>query len=129
VLLTTQYLEEADRLADDIAVIAGGRLLASGTPDALKARVGTRLDVVVAALDALGPAAVVLAGLARRDAAADPDRRRVSVPVAAGALTLTDVVRALDAAGVVAEDVALHRPTLDEVFLRLTGPALEGAHR
>ncbi|NJC86769.1 ATP-binding cassette domain-containing protein [Planosporangium mesophilum] len=131
VLLTTQYLDEADHLADDIVVIDSGCAIASGTPDALKAQIGARLDVVVAQPSALATAKTVLADLPAAASGAEPatdaDQRLVSVPVAADAISLTEVVRALDAAGVVAEDVALRRPTLDEVFLRLTGRELEGS--
>ncbi|RSN71970.1 ATP-binding cassette domain-containing protein [Actinomadura sp. WAC 06369] len=119
VLLTTQYLEEADRLADDIAVIDGGKVVATGTPDELKAAIGDRLDVVLADPGALRPAAVVLNALAGTDPAmTGADRLSVALP--AGGLRLADIVRELDRAGVAAADVSLRRPTLDEVFLRLT---------
>jgi ABC-2 type transport system ATP-binding protein len=119
VLLTTQYLDEADQLADRIAVVDTGRVIATGTPDDLKAEVGGRVDVVVSDADALGDATAVLARIGEPDT--DPESRRVSVSVPAGSLTLPAVVRELDRAGVGIEDVALRRPTLDEVFLRLTG--------
>ncbi|WP_026401454.1 daunorubicin resistance protein DrrA family ABC transporter ATP-binding protein [Actinomadura rifamycini] len=119
VLLTTQYLEEADRLADDIAVIDRGKVVATGTPDELKAAIGDRLDVVLADPGALRPAAVVLNALAGTDPAmTGADRLSVALP--AGGLRLADIVRELDRAGVAAADVSLRRPTLDEVFLRLT---------
>jgi ABC-2 type transport system ATP-binding protein len=121
VLLTTQYLDEADQLADHVAVVDNGRVIASGTPEALKSAIGHRLEVVVADGGAVERAAAVLAGLAGAEAAVDADERRISVAIAAGSVTLTDVVRELDRAGVVAADVRLGRPTLDEVFLRLTG--------
>jgi ABC-2 type transport system ATP-binding protein len=119
VLLTTQYLDEADQLADRIAVVDTGRVIASGTPDELKAEIGSRVDVVVSGVDALEAAVAVLARIGEPDT--DPEARRVSVPVAGGSTTLPAVVRELDRAGVGVEDVALRRPTLDEVFLRLTG--------
>ncbi|GAA4623229.1 daunorubicin resistance protein DrrA family ABC transporter ATP-binding protein [Actinoallomurus vinaceus] len=120
VVLTTQYLDEADQLADRIAVIDLGRVIASGTPDELKATIGTRVDVVVRDAATLETAAAVL----RRTAGAEPEvdhaNRRVGVPVK-GSVSFTDMVLELDRAGVAAEDVAMRRPTLDEVFLRLTG--------
>ena len=119
VLLTTQYLDEADQLADRVAVVDTGRVIARGTPDELKAQIGGRLDVVVPDVDALPGAARLLAHLGEPEA--DPQTRRISVPVRDGATTLPAVVRDLDRAGVAVEDVALRRPTLDEVFLRLTG--------
>ncbi|WP_243723390.1 ATP-binding cassette domain-containing protein [Actinomadura sp. 7K507] len=121
VLLTTQYLDEADRLADDIAVIDHGRVIATGPPDRLKASIGDRLDVVLDDPAAAGTAAGVLHALAGAHPALDG--ARLSVPLAAGTVRLADVVRELDRAGVAAGDVALRRPTLDEVFLRLTGAA------
>ena len=123
VLLTTQYLEEADRLADHVAVVDAGRVIASGTPEALKAAFGSRLEVVVTDRAGLAPAAAVLAGLAGVEPVVDADERRLGVAVPAGSITLIDVVRELDRAGVGLDDVALGRPTLDEVFLRLTSRA------
>ncbi|MCP2339394.1 ATP-binding cassette domain-containing protein [Actinomadura rupiterrae] len=118
VLLTTQYLDEADQLADDIAVIDRGRVIARGTPDELKAAIGDRLDVVLEDPSGLRPAAVVLHGLAGTDPAMT-GRDRLSVPLPGGH-RLADIVRELDRAGVAAADIRLRRPTLDEVFLRLT---------
>ncbi|WP_329571599.1 ATP-binding cassette domain-containing protein [Streptomyces sp. NBC_01361] len=123
VLLTTQYLEEADQLADRISVVDRGRVVAGGTADELKARLGgDRIDVVVrdgAQLD-------VVARLLPDGATVDADRRLVSAPVADRMAALTEVVRALQDAGVEAEDIAVRRPTLDEVFLHLTGPGRSG---
>jgi ABC-2 type transport system ATP-binding protein len=119
VLLTTQYLDEADRLADDIAVIDHGRVIATGTPDALKSSIGDRLDVVLDDPAAAGTAAEVLHTLVGAHPALDGGR--LSVPLPAGSVRLADVVRDLDRAGVTAADAGLRRPTLDEVFLRLTG--------
>ncbi|MGP3772854.1 ATP-binding cassette domain-containing protein [Streptomyces sp. SDT5-1] len=117
VLLTTQYLEEADQLADRISVVDRGRVVADGTPDELKAKLGgDRIDVVVRDAGDLPRVAALLPA----DAAVDADRRLVSAPVTDRMTALTDVVRALQETGVEAEDVALRRPTLDEVFLRLT---------
>jgi ABC-2 type transport system ATP-binding protein len=120
VLLTTQYLDEADQLADDIAVIDHGRVIGKGTPDELKAMIGDRLDVVLADPAQLRDATTVLSGIARAHPTVT-GADRLSVPTAAGAVRLADVVRELDRAGVAIADVALRRPTLDEVFLRLTG--------
>ncbi|MFI6505485.1 ATP-binding cassette domain-containing protein [Nonomuraea typhae] len=119
VLLTTQYLDEADQLADDIAVVDHGRVIASGTPDELKATIGDRLDVVVEDPAALRPAAGVLYALAGGDPTTTGEDR-LSVALPGGGPRLADIVRELDRAGVAAADVRLRRPTLDEVFLRLT---------
>ncbi|GGX64841.1 ATP-binding cassette domain-containing protein [Streptomyces fructofermentans] len=120
VLLTTQYLEEADQLAHRISVVDRGRMVADGTADELKARSGgDRIDVVLRDAGQLG-AAVVLLPLARSEISVDADRRLLSAPVTDRMAALSGVVRALEEAGIVAEDVALRRPTLDEVFLRLT---------
>jgi ABC-2 type transport system ATP-binding protein len=119
VLLTTQYLDEADQLADRIAVVDTGKVIATGSPDALKAEIGSRIDVMVPATQGLPEAVAVLSRIGEPDT--DPVARRVSVPVGDGSMTLPGVVRELDRAGVAVEDVAVRRPTLDEVFLRLTG--------
>jgi ABC-2 type transport system ATP-binding protein len=119
-LLTTQYLEEADQLADRICVLGEGRVVAEGTPSELKSRLGgDRVEVEVADAGDLDAVSRVLAGLG--ETTVDEGRGRVSVPAVDRVATLTAVVRGLDAAGLVAEDVALRRPTLDEVFLHLTG--------
>ncbi|MEV6109687.1 ATP-binding cassette domain-containing protein [Streptomyces sp. NPDC051940] len=129
VLLTTQYLEEADQLADRISVVDHGRVVAEGTPDALKAELaGDRIDVVVRSAERLAAAADVV-GMAVGAASVDTDAdaRRVSAPVTDRIAALTAVVQALWAAGIEAEDIALRRPTLDEVFLSLTGATHEEA--
>ncbi|RST03911.1 ATP-binding cassette domain-containing protein [Streptomyces sp. WAC07149] len=120
VLLTTQYLEEADRLADDIVVVDRGRALAGGTPAGLKARIGARAEVTVAGPDALAGAAVVLDQLTGGHPALDEERLTVGVTVLDGALTLPRIIRELDSAGIPVTDASLRPPTLDEVFLRLT---------
>ncbi|KUJ68477.1 ABC transporter [Streptomyces albus subsp. albus] len=122
VLLTTQYLEEADQLADRISVVDRGRVIADGTPDDLKAALGgDRIDVVVRDAGQLVAAASVVGMATRADAVdTDPDRRRISAPVADRVTALTETLRALSAAGIAAEDIALRRPTLDEVFWHLT---------
>ncbi|MDN3359476.1 ATP-binding cassette domain-containing protein [Actinomadura sp. DC4] len=119
VLLTTQYLDEADQLADRIAVVDTGTVIATGSPDELKAEIGSRIDVVVPETQGLPEAVAVLARIGEPDT--DPVARRVSVPVGGESMSLPAVVRELDRAGVAVEDVAVRRPTLDEVFLRLTG--------
>ncbi|MEU8848269.1 ATP-binding cassette domain-containing protein [Streptomyces sp. NPDC048564] len=121
VLLTTQYLEEADQLADRISVVDAGRVIADGTADQLKALTGgDRIDVVLRDAGQLG-AAVALLPIPKDDVSVDPDRRLLSAPVTDRMAALSGVVRALEEAGIEAEDVALRRPTLDEVFLHLTG--------
>jgi ABC-2 type transport system ATP-binding protein len=121
-LLTTQYLEEADRLADRIAVIDNGRVIAQGTPDALKARVGDEVvEVTVTPASSARGAVAALAAIASVEAHVDPQAGRVSVPVTAGGSAVADAVRLLDAAGIGIADLSLRRPTLDDVFLTLTG--------
>jgi ABC-2 type transport system ATP-binding protein len=127
-LLTTQYLDEADRLADRIAVVDAGRVIAEGTSAELKARVGGEtLEVTVAGGDGLGEAASVLERYAHGDGGVrvDAERRYVGTTVAGGPGLLAAVVRDFDAAGVQVEELGLHRPTLDDVFLTLTGHAAE----
>jgi ABC-2 type transport system ATP-binding protein len=120
ILLTTQYLEEADRLADNIVVLDHGRSVATGSPDALKARIGgERIDVKVAALEDLPAAEAALARFADGTSSIDPDALVVTVPVAAGT-SLLEVARELDAADVAATDVHRREATLDDVFLSLT---------
>jgi ABC-2 type transport system ATP-binding protein len=127
VLLTTQHLDEADQLADQIAVLAappgaGGRVIATGTPDQLKSALGgDRIDVVLHAAADLTPAAALVGRLAGAAVEVEPDTRRLSAPVRDRVHALTAVVRGLHDAGITAADVALRRPTLDEVFLHLTG--------
>ncbi len=123
VVLTTQYLEEADRLADEIVVLDRGRVADAGTPSELKARVGgVRIVVSIEGRTRLDAAVRALAPFAAGVAAADPERGEVVAPVRAGT-RLVEVVRALDAAGVEPTDVHRREATLDDVFLALTSPA------
>jgi ABC-2 type transport system ATP-binding protein len=121
VLLSTQYLAEADQLADDVVIVDAGHAVAQGSPDSLKDAIGTRIDVVLENAGELPSGAAVLSRWATGPPAIDADQRRLTAPVAAGAVTLPELVRQLDAAGLRAEDVSVRRPTLDEVFLGWTG--------
>jgi ABC-2 type transport system ATP-binding protein len=122
VVLTTQYLDEADQLADRIAVLDGGRKVAEGTPSELKSLVGgDRIDVLVRDAADLPAAADVLGRAADGPVEVDAPLRRLSAPVRDRVAALTGVVRALDDAGLAVEDIGVRRPTLDEVFLHLTG--------
>ncbi|WP_371658870.1 ATP-binding cassette domain-containing protein [Streptomyces sp. NBC_00280] len=120
VLLTTQYLEEADRLADEIALVEHGRVAHSGSPAQLKALIGSYAEVVTADTDALLRAAGVLDQLTGSEPALDRDRLVVGAITTDPTVTLPRLVRELDAAGVALLDVSLRPPTLDDVFLRLT---------
>jgi ABC-2 type transport system ATP-binding protein len=122
VLLTTQYLDEADQLAGAISVIAAGRVIAEGTPDELKSRAGgDRIDVVLREASDLIPAARVLLARLGTDARLDHDRRALSVPATDRLAALTQIIRSLHQENIQAEDIAVRRPTLDEAFLHLTG--------
>jgi ABC-2 type transport system ATP-binding protein len=121
VLLTTQYLEEADRLADRIGVIDDGRIVSEGTADELKDMLGgSVLEVAVQEADR-GRATEALAALSDVDVLVDPTTGRLRIPARDGAQTLVEAVRAFDTVGVTTTDIALHKPTLDDVFLALTG--------
>ena len=126
VLLTTQYLDEADRLADLIAVIDRGRVIAEGTPDELKDRVGgERLEVHLADAGAIDAAVRALAPMSDEQPSVEEDTVRLTVRQRTG--TIVEAVRRLDEVGVGVDDLGLRRPTLDDVFLSLTGHAAEAA--
>ncbi|NUU21028.1 MAG: ATP-binding cassette domain-containing protein [Streptomycetaceae bacterium] len=127
-LLTTQYLEEADHLAHDIMVVDHGRVIARGTADQLKAQTGgERVEVVVQDRDLVGTAIEVLRGFSRDGVSHDKHTRRLTIPVQGGAKLLAEVIRELDARGIEIDDIGLRRPTLDDVFISLTGHHAEAA--
>jgi ABC-2 type transport system ATP-binding protein len=125
-LLTTQYLEEADELADTIAVVDHGRIIARGTADELKSGLGgERIEVIVHRRDDLQRATSILAACGSGDVALDEHTRELTVHAEGGAKALVQVLRDLDDAGIAIDDIGLRRPTLDDVFLALTGHAAE----
>ena len=123
-VLTTQYLDEADHLAAHIVIIDGGRVIAQGSPDELKSRVGAdMIELHTVDVPTMQRAAEVLGSLGAAESVTDPATRRCSIAAPGGSRLLPAVVRALDDAAVPVEDITLRRPTLDEVFLALTGHA------
>jgi ABC-2 type transport system ATP-binding protein len=123
-LLTTQYMEEADQLADDIVVIDRGQQIAHGTADELKKQLGgERMEVCVDADASVADARRILADFTTGEI--HVQERRVTVPIVGGARTLTHALRSLDTDGVQVQDVGLRKPTLDDVFLTLTGHVAE----
>ena len=124
-LLTTQYLEEADQLADDIAVVDHGTVIARGSADELKRQVGgERLEMIVEAKD-LASVREIVARVTSGKVVIDEDLRQVSAPVTTGSKALIEAARALDDAGIHPLDIALKRPSLDDVFISLTGHVAE----
>jgi ABC-2 type transport system ATP-binding protein len=128
VLLTTQYLDEADHLASRIVIIDHGRAVAAGTPQELKQRAGRNvIEVHVRHREDLSRVAATLATLDHGEPQVEEATRRVSISVEAGTDRLRDALASLDAMGTSIDDIALRPPTLDEVFLALTGQALDEA--
>jgi ABC-2 type transport system ATP-binding protein len=126
VLLTTQYLDEADQLAGRIAVLDHGRVIADGTPGSLKRLIGgDRIEVVVRDPADLPATAAAVARVSSAEPQVDATAARVHAPVTERVAALTEVARTLQDDGVAVEDIGLRRPTLDEVFLRLTGHPAE----
>ena len=124
VLLTTQYLEEADQLADRISVVDHGKVIAEGTADQLKDQMGgERLELVVADGSRIEEVRSMLGEVGSGEVLVDQHTRHLSVPVRGGTSALVDALRRLDAAGVEVQDIGVRRPTLDDVFLSLTGHA------
>jgi ABC-2 type transport system ATP-binding protein len=122
VVLTTQYLEEADQLTDRISVIAAGRVVADGTPDQLKSATGgDRVEVVVHRADDLALAVEIIERVTSTRPAVDPENRSLTASVTDRIGALTEVLHTLQGAGVAVEDIGVRRPTLDEAFLHLTG--------
>jgi ABC-2 type transport system ATP-binding protein len=125
VFLTTQYLEEADSLADRVGIIDHGKIVAEGTPAELKAQIG-RPTVEAVPADGTDPSAIARI-LERFGERTDGSPKGVSVRLTRGVGELAEIVRALDAEGIEVEDLHLHAPSLDDVFLAKTGRSLEGA--
>ncbi|MDD9372177.1 MAG: DUF4162 domain-containing protein, partial [Acidimicrobiales bacterium] len=126
VLLTTQYLDEADQLAHRVVIVDKGRVIADGSPDELKAQAGRDvIEIRVHRADELAIVAESLGRLGVEAARIDAAVNRVTIPVDGGRAVIAEAVRALDALAVEVDDIGLRRPTLDEVFLALTGSPID----
>jgi len=125
ILLTTQYLEEADELADSIAVVDQGKIIARGTADQLKAQIGgERIEVTVRDRDEIDRTVHLLTN-GESEYSVHEHTRRITIPAIGGAERLVEIVRQLDDARIHIDDIGLRRPTLDDVFLTLTGHEAE----
>lgn len=124
-LLTTQYLDEADQLADDIIVVDHGKVIARGTSDALKKQIGGEQLHVVVEQSNIAATMEIVAKVSQANVLLDEGLRRISAPVTTGSSALIDVLRLLDGVGIHPLDIALQRPSLDDVFMSLTGHAAE----
>ena len=125
ILLTTQYLDEADQLAARVGVIDRGKVIAEGTSESLKDQLGGSVVELTVADDVQAKTMETLAALGPDEPTFEPSSKRISLPAPEGAKTLTKVVRGLDEAKITADDIALRKPTLDDVFLSLTGHVAE----
>jgi ABC-2 type transport system ATP-binding protein len=126
ILLTTQYLEEADELAHSIAVVDSGKIIARGTADSLKSEIGgERIEVIVHDRTMIHQAVAIISRDCDGESTVDEHTRRITAPARGGAQSLVHILRDLDDANIAIDDIGLRRPTLDDVFLTLTGHAAE----